>query len=180
MRIFKKIGGFTFLLLFQPLPLAAQTNLVTYFENLWHHNLTCESLALRSSPYFVLNQTIQSSQSTFPAGAIIDYSRKKVLHDSKTSTQYEFSTPLPVNYLDTAEKWNFKIEDLDPTKRDTPQILHKTLEIYKRPDGSYWAQRCCSHLRCKILPIFKIKNSTTDPLISFDFQNSQFMTKVKM
>lgn len=180
MHLLKKIGSMMVMLILQPIPVAAQTtNTLTYFENTWQQNLSCEHLALRTSPYYVLNQTLSASQSSLQEGTVIDYTRKNILRDSSSQPQRPFNVELPLQYLDTAEKWNLKIYSTKVGSQ-SPDLNNQTLEISRRSDGSYLAQRCCNHLRCQILPIFKVKNSTAYPFLSFAFQNSNFIEQMRM
>ncbi len=180
MHLLKKIGGMIIVLVLQPMPVAAQsTATLTYFENIWRQNLSCEPLALHSSPYFVLKQTLSASQSSLQAGTVFDYTRKNVLREATTQEQHQFNVPLPEHYFDTAEKWNLRIYSTKHNN-DSPDLNNQTLEVARRADGSYLAQRCCNYLRCQILPFFKVKNAPGTPLISFAFQNSNFIEQMRM
>lgn len=143
--------GFPSLLFAQNKP---QITSYTYYNQQFHSNLVCQNLALKTTPYFVLNTSLSNSNNHLRQGSFVEFNKKKVIRSWDLTSEVLLNTPLPDQFLDEASRWNLKI--LATNDQEIPiNLANKTLEIFKSEDR-YLVQRCCTGNSCQILPIYKV------------------------
>lgn len=146
-----------------------------YYENAFHKNLSCQRLAVKFSPYFILNNDLSSTNNYLRRGSFVDFKKDKIIRSWNLVTESQLSVAITDNFLDTAEKWRIKVL---ATLLDIPQVslINKTLVTQKTADGRFTVNRCCTGNSCEILPIYKVlDNQRQIAEISFHPKKSNFL-----
>ncbi len=142
-----------------PLLLAANSAVALdsyiYFENTFQKNLSCQRLAVKFSPYFILNADLSSTNNYLRRGSFVDFKKDKIIRSWNLVTEKKLSIAITDNFLDTAEKWKIKVLS---TQIDIPQLslTNKTLVTQQTADGRFTVDRCCTGNSCEILPVYNV------------------------
>jgi murein DD-endopeptidase MepM/ murein hydrolase activator NlpD len=159
--------------------LHAQTSATfpVFFENQFQQNSSCQSLSLSSSPYYVLNEDLNTTEAQLlQKGSIIDFNKKRVVRAWNSPRSSDLNTTIPNIFLDESHYWKIRILKQKKMPNDSPDFTGKTLEIYQINNKSIWALRCCQEKRCAVLPVYKVfENNKQISQLAFSFKQSGFI-----
>jgi murein DD-endopeptidase MepM/ murein hydrolase activator NlpD len=146
-----------------------------YVGNEFQKNLSCQRLAVRFTPYYILNSDLSHTNNYLRRGSFVDFRKDRILRSWNLTTENKLNVAITDNFLDTAEKWKIKVLS---TQTDIPEIslTNKTLALQKSPDGRFTVHHCCTGTVCEVLPIYKVlDNNRLIAELSFHPKKSQFL-----